>query len=157
MNVPKNDPPIEGVVISPLRRIPDERGFILHMLRADHAAFQKFGEIYFSGVFPGAIKAWHLHREMTLNYAVPAGMIKLALFDDRQESRTRGQLMELFIGDSNYCLVTVPPLVWNGFKGIGTSTAIVANCATIPHRADEIERIDPNDQRIGYDWSLRNG
>jgi dTDP-4-dehydrorhamnose 3,5-epimerase len=84
-----------------------------------------------------------------------SGVIKLALYDDRPESPTRGKVQELFVGDSNYVLVRVPPGVWNGFKGVGVTPAIVANCATIPHDPEEITRLDPNDPRIPYDWSLR--
>jgi dTDP-4-dehydrorhamnose 3,5-epimerase len=148
---------IEGVRITPLRQISDERGMVMHMLRADAPHFQQFGEIYFSWVYPGAIKAWHLHREMTLNYAVPVGRIKLVLFDDRQDSVTRGELMELFVGDGRYDLVTIPPLVWNGFKGIGTTPSLVANCSTIPYHPDEIERMDPLKSTIDYSWELRHG
>jgi dTDP-4-dehydrorhamnose 3,5-epimerase len=148
---------IAGVAVKPLRRIPDERGCVMHMLRADDPEFERFGEIYFSTVRPGAIKAWHQHVEMTLNYAVVTGMIKLVLFDDREGSATRGEIQELFVGEENYCLVKIPPLVWNGFKGIGGGTAILANCATIPHRTDEIRRLDPLGGRIPYDWSLRHG
>ena len=148
---------IDGVKITPLRIIPDERGQIMHVLRCDAPHFEKFGEIYFSMVHPGAIKAWHLHKEMVLNYAVPVGMIKFVLYDDREDSATRGELMELFLGESNYCLVTVPVGVWNGFKGIGLKSALVANCCTIPHRADEIVRMNPFDQSIPYDWSLKHG
>lgn len=154
---PVNDPPIQGVRVTPLRRIPDERGMILHMLRADAPHFERFGEIYFSAVYPGAVKAWHIHREMTLNYAVPHGMIKFVLYDERPDSPTRGQLMELFIGEANYVLVTVPPGVWNGFKGIGDTMALVANCATLPHDPGEIDRLDPLDNHIPYDWALRHG
>ncbi len=148
---------IAGVLVKPLRRIPDERGCVLHMLRADDPEFERFGEIYFSTVRPGAIKGWHQHTEMTLNYAVVAGMIKLVLFDEREGSATRGEIQEIFLGDENYSLVKVPPLVWNGFKGLGGREAIVANCATIPHRPDEIRRLDPLGGRIAYDWGLRHG
>ncbi len=148
---------IEGVHVTPLRRIPDERGAILHMLRADDERFESFGEIYFSMVYPGAIKAWHLHRRMTLNYAVPVGNVKLVCFDDRPNSPTCGQLMELFVGELAYVLVTIPPLVWNGFKGIGTRPALVANCATEPHDPDEIIRKDPFSADITYAWDLRHG
>jgi dTDP-4-dehydrorhamnose 3,5-epimerase len=154
---PVNDPPIQGVSVRQLRRLPDERGMIMHMLRADDPHFEQFGEIYFSCVYPGAIKAWHIHRQMTLNYAVPHGMIKLVLYDDRDGSVTRGQLMEIFTGDANYALITIPPMVWNGFKGIGDTMAIVANCATVAHDSEEIDRRDPLDPSIPYDWSLRHG
>ena len=145
---------ISDVIITPLKQITDERGKVMHMLRADSALFRSFGEIYFSTVHPGAIKGWHLHKKMTLNYAVPSGQIKFVLFDDRTDSATRGQVQEIFMGPDNYCLVTVPPLLWNGFKGIGIGTAIVANCASIPHDPDEIERKDPLDPSVPYDWAL---
>lgn len=147
---------IDGVRLTPLRQILDERGKIMHMLRSDDAHFQEFGEIYFSCVYPGAIKGWHIHSRMTLNYAVPFGHIKFVLYDDRQDSQTRGHVQELFIGPDNYQLVTVPPLVWNGFKGIGSSMAVVANCSTVPHDGAEIDRKDPFDPSIPYDWALRH-
>ena len=147
---------IDGVKITPLKQIPDERGKIMHMLRVDAEHFVSFGEIYFSCVYPGAIKGWHIHKEMILNYAVPHGHIKFVLYDDRPESPTYGELQELFLGPDNYCLVTVPPMVWNGFKGIGDEMAIVANCSSIPHTANEIDRKDPFDPSIPYDWSLKH-
>ncbi|HHV55855.1 MAG TPA: dTDP-4-dehydrorhamnose 3,5-epimerase [Firmicutes bacterium] len=147
---------IHGVSIHPLQIIPDERGQVMHMLRNDAPHFQQFGEIYFSMVYPGVVKGWHLHKRMTMNYAVPVGMIKLVLYDDRQESPTRGEIMELFIGESNYVLVTIPPGIWNGFKGIGVKPALVANCATIPHDPEEIVRMDPFNNPIPYDWGLRH-
>jgi dTDP-4-dehydrorhamnose 3,5-epimerase len=146
---------IEGVLVLPLRKIPDERGLVMHMLRCDAPHFECFGEIYFSVVYPGVIKGWHLHRQMTLNYAVVAGMIKLALYDDREESPSRGQIQELFLGDHNYQLVRIPPRVWNGVKNIGPGPATIANCATLPHDPEEMERLDPSSTRIPYDWSLK--
>ncbi len=148
---------IEGVRITPLRRIPDERGAVFHMLREDSDGFDRFGEIYFSMIYPGAIKAWHLHREMTLNYAVPVGMVKLVCYDGREGSASHGVSQEMHVGELNYVLVTIPPFVWNGFKGVGSTPALVANCATVAHRPDEIERLDPFDSDIPYDWALRHG
>ena len=148
---------IDGVQIVPLRQIVDERGKVMHMLRADAPHFRAFGEIYFSVVNPNAIKAWHIHKKMTLNYAVPVGQIKFVLYDDRAESPTRGRFQEIFLGPDNYNLVVVPPLIWNGFKGIGAAPALVANCATISHDPTEIDRKDPFDLAIPYDWALRHG
>jgi dTDP-4-dehydrorhamnose 3,5-epimerase len=147
---------IEGVKIIPLKQILDERGKIMHMMRCDSEDFQGFGEIYFSCVHPGAIKGWHIHKEMILNYAVPHGNIKFVLYDNRPTSSTRGELQEIFLGPDHYCLVTVPPGVWNGFNGIGQEMAIVANCSSIPHRADEIDRLDPFDPSIPYDWEIKH-
>lgn len=147
---------IDGVVLSPLNQIFDERGKVMHMLRSDSPQFKKFGEIYFSCTYPNAIKAWHLHREMTLNYAVVSGQIKFVLYDDRESSPTRGELQEIFISPENYYLVTVPPLIWNGFKSVGTSPAILANCSTHPHHDSEISRIPFNDPSIPYDWEIKH-
>lgn len=148
---------IDGVQITPLRKIPDERGMVMHMLRSDAPHFTQFGEIYFSTVYPQAIKAWHVHKVMTLNYAVVHGMIKFVLYDDRAGSPTRGELQEVFMGDQNYCLVTVPPLVWNGFKGMGDQMAIVANCPTHAYMPGEIERLDPFSDTIPYKWDIKHG
>jgi dTDP-4-dehydrorhamnose 3,5-epimerase len=147
---------IDGVVLTPLRQIFDERGKVMHMLREDSPVFSRFGEIYFSCTQLGAVKAWHLHKQMTLNYAVIHGEIKFVLFDDREDSPTRGEIQELFISPENYQLVTVPPMIWNGFKSVGTKTAIVANCATLPHNPDEIERRPTFDASIPYDWGLKH-
>ena len=147
---------IDGVIITPLNQIVDERGKVMHVMRDDSEGFAGFGEIYFSCVYPGAIKGWHVHKKMTLNYAVPQGNIKFVLYDDRQGSSTKGEVQEIFLGPDNYCRVTVPPMIWNGFKGIGSETAIVANCASIAHDPDEIDRRDAFDPYIPYDWSIRH-
>jgi dTDP-4-dehydrorhamnose 3,5-epimerase len=146
---------IKGVEIFPLRQIPDERGKIMHMLRCDDPYFEQFGEIYFSVIYPGVVKGWHLHKVMILNYAVISGMIKLVLYDGRTNSSTRFEIMELFLGQDNYQLVKIPAGIWNGFKGIGTTPAIVANCSTIPHTPDEMVRKDPHTSDIPYDWTLK--
>tara|TARA_B100000780_G_C20888009_1_gene353383 strand:+ start:231 stop:680 length:450 start_codon:yes stop_codon:yes gene_type:complete len=147
---------IEGVTLTPLGQIFDERGKVMHMLREDSSMFSGFGEIYFSCTYPGAIKAWHLHKQMTLNYAVIYGEIKCVLFDDRPDSKTRGCIDEYFLSPENYFLLTVPPLVWNGWKGLGEHTAIVANCASIPHDTNEIERKSATDPSIPYDWKIQH-
>jgi dTDP-4-dehydrorhamnose 3,5-epimerase len=147
---------IEGVVVSPRRIIPDERGKVMHHMKATDPEFSVFGESYFSLVYPGVVKGWHLHHKMIINYAVPIGMIKLVLYDARDGSKTAGELMELYIGQDNYQLVKVPPYVWNGFKGLGNTPALVANCASIPHDPTEIERMDPHKSFIPYDWALKD-
>ena len=145
-------PLIEGVIVTPLRQIVDERGSVMHMLRADSPVFQRFGEIYFSTVHPNVVKGWHRHSRMTLNYAVPHGSIRFVLYDDRPDSGTCGLIQEIIMGVENYCLVTVPPMIWNAFQGLGTATSIVANCATMPHDPSEIEREDPFRNSIPYRW-----
>lgn len=145
---------IKGVEVIKLEQIPDERGKIMHMLRCDDRHFEKFGEIYFSSIYPGVIKGWHLHKKMVLNYAVPIGMIKLVLYDDREKSPTKAKLEELFIGEDNYCLVKIPAGIWNGFKGMGVKTSMVANCSSLAHDPSEIIRLDPFSKKIPYNWDI---
>lgn len=147
---------IHDVVVEPLRQIPDERGKVMHMLRSDSNLFENFGEVYFSVVYPGAIKAWKLHREMTLNLAVPVGSIKLVLYDDRRDSTSKGKIQEMIIGEENYCLVKIPPMIWNGFQGIARTISLIVNCATLPHDPDEVQRLDTSNTYIPYDWQLES-
>jgi dTDP-4-dehydrorhamnose 3,5-epimerase len=147
---------IEGVIITPLRRIADERGEVITMLRSDEPHFIDFGEVYFSTVHFGAIKGWHMHQKMILNYAVPYGLIKFVLYDDRPGSKTQGKIQEIDLGLGSDLLVTVPPMVWNGFKGVSLDTAIVTNCASIPHDPHEILRKDVFDPYIPYDWGVNH-
>ena len=145
---------IDGVKIISLKKFPDERGGIYHMLRSSDSHFTKFGEIYFSKIYKGAIKGWHIHKKITLNYCVIQGMVKLVLYDTRDDSATKGKLMELFIGDDNYSLVVIPPGIANGHKGI-TNKALLANVPDLPHDQldeDEMIRIDPHNNDIPYDW-----
>ncbi len=147
---------IDGVRIVPLARIPDERGTIMHMLRRTDEHFVAFGEIYFTTIYPGVVKGWHKHREMTLNYACIDGRVKLVLYDDRDDSSTRGALQEVFLGPDDYSLVVIPPEVWNGMKGMSAPSALVANCATHPHDPTRTQLLDPFGGEIPYDWGVRH-
>jgi dTDP-4-dehydrorhamnose 3,5-epimerase len=147
---------IDGVKIVPLRQIVDERGKIMHMLKATDPHFLRFGEIYFSCAWPGVVKGWHVHKSMTVNNAVVSGRVKLVMYDLREGSPTKGELQEVFIGEDNYCLVQIPPGVANGYKTYGDKMAILANCATEPHDPAEIAYLDPLTADIPYDWALKH-
>tara|TARA_B100002019_G_C20844667_1_gene391630 strand:- start:58 stop:504 length:447 start_codon:yes stop_codon:yes gene_type:complete len=147
---------IEGVKILKKQIISDERGKILHMLRNDDENFSKFGEIYFSIVYPKIAKAWHIHQKMTLNYVAVYGEIKLVLFDDRTNSKTKGEIQEIFLSNNNHYLVTIPPFIWNGFCSTNNELAVLANCSDIPHDKEEIKRIPFNDRRIPYSWKFKD-
>ena len=145
---------IDGVKITRLNKIEDERGSVLPMLRSDSAIFKSFGEIYFSTIFENSIKAWHLHKNSTLNYACVKGKVKLVLFDDRKNSSTKGNYQELILSPENYFLVTIPHNIWNGFKGLGKSESIIANCLTLPHDENEMVRRKHDDKYFKYDWGV---
>ena len=146
---------IAGVERHPLRVISDSRGAVLHMLRADAPHFRGFGEVYFSEVVPGAVKAWKRHKRMTQRFAVPVGRIKLVIFDDRSGSATTGEVEVVEIGRPDaYSLVIVPPLLWYGFTCISAGSALLANCPDLPHDPSEAETVDMSAAgRIPYAWS----
>ncbi len=144
---------IEGVEVVPLARIADDRGAVYHMLRADDSHFVEFGEIYFSSVYRGVVKAWKNHTRLTANYACPHGRIKVALWDDREGSPTRGSKMDVVVGPDEYSLVVIPPGIWHGFQGLAEPVSLLANCATEPHDPAELDRREPHSTEIPYAWS----
>ena len=144
---------IHDIKITPLKIISDDRGKVMHMLRKDSAIFDKFGEIYFSTIFKDSIKAWHLHREATLNYACIKGKVRLVLFDDREKSSTKGKHQEIILSPVSYALVTIPPNIWNGFKNLDNEESIIANCLTIAHNEKEMVRKDLFDKSFNYNWN----
>tara|TARA_B100001029_G_scaffold177945_1_gene183573 strand:- start:91 stop:525 length:435 start_codon:yes stop_codon:yes gene_type:complete len=143
---------IHDVKITPLKILSDSRGSVMHMMRNDSKIFESFGEIYFSTIFKDSIKAWHLHKESTLNYVCIKGAVKLVLFDERPESPTKGKYQEINLSPKNYFLVTIPPNIWNGFKGLYEPESIIANCLSLPHNEKEMVRKNHSDQKFNFKW-----
>ncbi|HET9264906.1 MAG TPA: dTDP-4-dehydrorhamnose 3,5-epimerase family protein [Vicinamibacterales bacterium] len=151
--------PIAGVKVKPLRLVPDERGWLMEILRGDDTAvFTKFGQVYVSATYPGVVKAWHLHRRQIDNFACVAGMVKLVLVDTREDSPTLGAINEFFIGTQNPMLIQVPNLVYHGWKCISVEPALVVNVPTEPydHAEPDEYRLDPH-ETLPYDWSRKDG
>lgn len=149
---------IRGVVVKPLKWVPDERGRLIEILRADDACFSKFGQVYVTTAMPGVVKGWHFHKRQTDYFACVAGMIKLVLYDRRPKSTTHGEIDEFLIGMYNPQLVTVPPYVLHGFKGVSETEAVVVNVPTYAYnhqRPDEF-RVDPHSPEIPYDWRRKD-
>ena len=148
---------IAGVSVSEVRHVPRDHGVLTEIFRPEwDPSGQPVVQIYQSRLFAGSLVAWSCHERTTDRLFVCEGLVKIVLFDDREGSKTRGKLQELYLGEDNHCLVKVPVGVWNGFKGVGLSPAYVVNCATIPHDPGEVERLDPHQSHIPYDWSLKD-
>jgi len=148
---------IDGVRLKNLKVIPDERGWLMEMLRCDDEMFVKFGQVYLSVVYPGVVKGWHYHRVQTDSFTVVKGMAKVVLYDGREDSPTYQELNEFFLGDRNPLLLVIPPLVVHGMKGIGPEPAYLINCPTEPYNYENPDeyRIDPHGDEIPYDWGLK--
>jgi dTDP-4-dehydrorhamnose 3,5-epimerase len=145
---------ISGVFTMPLQILEDERGAVMHMLRADTPEFIGFGEVYFSKIKAGAIKAWKRHRLMQQSFAVPIGAIQLIIYDDRPSSETKGVVCEIITGVAvdNYELIRVPAMVWYGFSCIGNCESLIVNCSNLSHDPHEVDHIPMNSTLIPYQW-----
>ncbi len=150
---------ISGTKIKKLKVIPDERGHLMEMLRADDEVFLKFGQLYATTAYPGVVKAWHYHKKQVDNFVVVKGMMKVVLYDSRKKSPTFGEINEFFMGEYNPILLQIPAYVYHGFKCIGEHEAIVINCPTevYNYRQPDEYRVDPHGGEIPYDWSRKDG
>ena len=150
---------IEGVLLKPLKVIPDERGFLMEILRRDDPFFREFGQVYLTVVNPGTVKGWHYHKLQTDHFCVVKGMAKVVLYDRREGSPTKGQVNEFFLGDHNRSLLVIPPGVLHGMKGISTDPAYLVNTPTHPYNYEDPDefRVPPHDGSVPYDWSRKDG
>jgi dTDP-4-dehydrorhamnose 3,5-epimerase len=150
---------IAGVRVKPLRAIPDERGWLMEILRADETELlPKFGQVYVSATYPGVVKAWHYHKKQVDNFACVAGMVKLVLVDTREDSPTNGLVNEFFIGSLNPTLVQVPNLVYHGWKCISSEVSLVVNVPSEPYNRQSPDefRLEPHGT-LPYDWTRKDG
>lgn len=150
---------IDGVKVRNLVVHPDSRGRLMELLRPDWEEFEKFGQIYMTTVYPGVVKAWHYHKLQRDNFTCVKGMIRLALYDDREGSPSRGNVNEFYLGDHSPVLVSIPPGVHHGFQCVSVTESIVINCPTeiYNYESPDEYRLDPHDNNIPFDWHKRDG
>lgn len=150
---------IHDVSIKPLRRLVDDRGYLMEILRRDDPLFQEFGQLYISACFPGIVKAWHQHWIQTDFFCCVQGNIKVGLFDDRADSPTRGEVQTAVIGALNPALIVIPPFVWHGMAAVGGETAVLINAPTELYNYSEPDeyRRDPFDPEIPFEWFTQGG
>jgi dTDP-4-dehydrorhamnose 3,5-epimerase len=150
---------IEGVKTKKLKVIPDERGRLMECLRSDDALFIKFGQMYMTATYPGVIKAWHYHKKQIDNIVAVKGMLKLVLYDSREDSPTKGEINEFFIGEHNPILVQIPNCLYHGWKCVSESEAIVANCPTEVYNYENPDeyRLPYDTKEIPYTWEIKHG
>ncbi len=150
---------IHGVRTKTLKVHADERGRVMEMLRADEELFIKFGQVYMTTAYPGVVKAWHYHKKQTDHFVCVKGMMKVVLYDPREDSPTKGTINEFFIGEHNPMLIQIPPGVYHGFKCISEHEAMVINTVTEPynHENPDEYRLPPHGGEIPYDWARKDG
>ena len=150
---------IEGVGARRAKVLPDERGRLGEIIRADDPWFEKFGQVYFTTTYPGVVKAWHYHKIQTDNFYVIKGTIKLALFDDRENSPTKGIVNEIYLGQHCPAVVRIPPGVQHGWMCVGTEEAYILNIVSEMYNYSQPDeyRTHPHDNHIPYDWTRKDG
>jgi len=150
---------IDGVRVRNLKVIPDERGYLMEMLRSDWPEFEKFGQVYVTASYPGIIKAWHYHKLQWDHFACVSGMAKAVLYDNRENSPTKGMVNEFHLGYLNPVLLKIPPLVYHGFTAEGKDTALIVNCPTELYNYEQPDeyRLAYNNPSIPYSWEVKHG
>lgn len=144
---------IEGVVLTPLKQINDERGAVFHVIKNDSTTYYSFGEAYFSKINEKIIKGWKLHKQMKQNFCVPFGKLKLVLYDNRIDSPSRNVIDEIILSDDKYYIrVTIPENIWYSFKCISENYCLLLNIASIKHEESESIHMDLKNNIIPYVW-----
>lgn len=150
---------IHGVKVKNLKAVKDERGWLMEILRCDDEAFEKFGQVYITTAYPGVVKAWHLHKKQTDNLTCIYGKMRIALYDARKNSPTKGEVMEFIMDENNRLLISIPPGIYHGFKAEDNETAFLLNVPNLPYNREEPDelRLPPDSKEIPYKWILTPG
>jgi len=150
---------IIDVVVRQLKIIPDDRGYLMEMMRRDWPEFMQFAQSYVTACYPGVYKAWHYHKKQFDHFVCPCGMAKVVLFDPRPDSPTRGKVNVFHMGYLNPILLRIPPLVYHGFTAEAGENAVIVNYPTELYSYQEPDeyRLPYNDPSIPYDWEVKHG
>lgn len=150
---------IKGVIIKKLMPIKDDRGMILEILRSDDKLFEKFGQVYFTTCKPGIVKAWHYHKKKIDNFVCLKGKARVGLYDIREDSETKGKVMELIMSLDDPFLVKIPTGVVHGFEPIGKEECMILNTTTHVYNQEDPDeyRIDPLNNDIPFKWNAKKG
>lgn len=145
---------IDGVHIRNLKLLPNEKGRLMEVQRADDPIFPGYGQSYITSTFPGVVKAWYRHHRQIDQIAVVRGLLKLVLFDARELSPTRGAVLEIIMGELSPKLVQIPPGIWHGFQAIGSEETFILHLNSLAYDfvdTDE-DRLPVSDPSIPYTW-----
>lgn len=150
---------IEGVAVRRAKVIPDERGRLGEIMRADDPWFEKFGQIYFTTTGPGVVKGWHYHKKQIDHFYVLKGLVKIALYDDRDDSPTHGVVNQIYLGEHSPGLLRIPPGVQHGWMCVSRDEAYILNVVSEMYDYKEPDefRTAPHDNHIPYDWARKDG
>jgi len=150
---------IKGVVIKKLKPMKDDRGVLVEILREDDKIFEHFGQVYFTTCKPGFVKAWHYHKKKIDNFVCLKGKARVGLYDLREDSETKGEVMEFIMSLEDPFLLKIPLGVAHGFEVLGDEECLILNTTTHPYNKDDADeyRIDPFENNIPFKWNAKKG
>ncbi len=151
---------IAGVRVLPIALWPDDRGYFLEICRFGQGLVDQYPaattQVSAALTYPGAIKAFHLHKHQTDVWAVVQGMFQVALADLRPASPTFGVKNTFYIGQLRSWQLLIPPGVAHGYKVIGTTPAMLVYLTDRLYNPQDEGRIPYNSEGINYDWELQH-
>ena len=144
---------IKDVMVKELVRHKDERGFFEELIRKSDGFFKEgFGQLSHSFMYPGIIKAWHIHQKQIDWWYVSRGNLQVALCDLRKDSPTYKKINQFLLGEQNDNIVLkIPAGVAHGCKA-DKQEAELFYVTSSTYDPKEEGRIPHNDSQIGFDW-----
>ena len=148
---------IQDVQVKELRRISDDRGYLMEMLRSDWPEFEAFAQSYVTACYPGAVKAWRYHKKQWDHFVCVQGIARVALYDPRKNSSSKGSVNEFRLDASPPVLMKIPPFVYHDFSAEGGQTTLIVNFPTELYNYENPDeyRVPYDDPSIPYDWNVR--
>ncbi|MEZ5423755.1 MAG: dTDP-4-dehydrorhamnose 3,5-epimerase family protein [Pyrinomonadaceae bacterium] len=125
-----NDSDIADVIVYPLKKYTDDRGWLAELFRHDELEADFYPAMsYISFTKPGVARGPHEHVDQAdLFCFIGPSDFKMRMWDNREGSPTYGHRMTLIVGASDAKAIVVPKGVVHGYKNIGEIDGMVINC-----------------------------
>lgn len=153
-NTPFADADIDGVILTPLSRYDDERGWLCELYRDDEVAAEYHPVMgYLSVTLPHVVRGPHEHVDQSDLFAfLGPGDFCLYLWDARPDSGTYRNRIKLIVGASSPYTAVIPPGVVHAYQNVSDHPGTVINLPNRLYRGegrreevDEIRHeIDPD-------------
>jgi len=146
---------IKGVVIKELPTMPDDRGWFREIFRIKDSALTSVAQVSATMSYPGVIKAFHYHEKQDDFWYCAKGMIQAVLYDRRDDSKTKGVTQIVPMGEHKPVSLFIPHGVVHGYKVLGNEPAWLIYATTRIYDPKDELRLAHDDERIGFDWTVK--
>lgn len=134
----------------PITFFADDRGWSI--MNQFQGVLSAEGQINYSVMYPGIIKAWHRHEKQTDFWLCLHGHLKVGVHRESDDTR-----WTCVIGEKRPAVVIVPPPLWHGAATVGPEPAGLLYYVTHPYNASH-----PDEQRRAWNepddfpWTAQN-